>query len=192
VTALQFRCTGCGNCCRDLRVAITAQDLMRLTRATGRPAHELIDWLGPDVVELRGESESFVELRGGPRLMVLAQQASGCVLLDASDRCRAYDARPRDCRTFPFDFERTGASERTDARRLDLLPLVGCDHASDGHNDASALEREDAERWRELARYRAIVARWNRAVFHRRRLGRSSGDEGAFVAFALRESDARE
>jgi Fe-S-cluster containining protein len=35
VSPLTFRCTGCGNCCRTLRVAVTALDVGRLAQATG-------------------------------------------------------------------------------------------------------------------------------------------------------------
>jgi Fe-S-cluster containining protein len=169
-----------------LRVAVTALDVMRLANATGLSARELVSWLSPDAVDMTGEPESFVELREGRRLMVLAHRDDACLLLGDGDRCRAYAARPRDCRTFPFDFERHAGS---DARHLKLLPLVGCDHAADGQNDVAELRSEDALRWRELEAYQALVARWNRRVFHRRRLGKPhAGSVDAFLDFALSES----
>jgi len=185
VTApLRFRCTGCGNCCRSLRVAITAHDLQRLVRATGRDASELVAWLEPDAVDMAGEPESFVELSEGRRLMVLAQEGGACRLLGSDDRCGAYPARPRDCRTFPFDF---GApAPRASSSRLSLLPLVGCDYADDGDNDVAVLEAEDAARWRELQSYQALVLRWNRRAFHRRRLHKSIGAAAAFLDFIER------
>lgn len=190
--ALGFRCTGCGNCCRALRVAVTALDVLRLAHATQRAAHELVAWLAPEEVDMTGEPQSFVELGAGRRLMVLAQRDAACVLLGADDRCGAYEARPRDCRAFPFDFERRpDPSSRGGAPRLKLLPLVGCDHADDGTSDLQTLEREDAQRWHELETYWSVVARWNRGVFHRRRLGRAAGDASAFLTFALRESELR-
>ncbi len=185
MSAIDFRCTGCGNCCRTLRVAVTARDVARLASATGRAVEELVAWLAPDAVDMAGEPQSFVELSEGRRLMVLAQRDSACLLLDENDRCSAYAARPRDCRAFPFDFERAGA--RT---QLKLLPLVGCDHAHDGANQLATLEAEDAERWRELEAYQSLTARWNRRVFHRRRLGRSAGSAADFLKFALTSSDA--
>ena len=185
MSALDFRCTGCGNCCRALRVAVTALDVARLASATGKPAAALVAWLAPDAVDMTGEPQSFVELSEGRRLMVLAQRDGACLLLDTADRCAAYAARPRDCRAFPFDFERAA-----DGPRLQLLPLVGCDHAHDGVNDRAMLEAEDAERWRELEAYQGVIARWNRRVFHRRRLGKPSGNADSFLAFALTEADA--
>jgi Fe-S-cluster containining protein len=181
VEPLAFRCTGCGNCCRSLRVAVTAKDVARLVESTGLAPASLVAWLAPDEVDMTGEPESFVELREGRRLMVLAQRADACVLLDADARCRAYAARPRDCRAYPFAFEQ----ETADRRRLTLLPLAGCDYAEDGENDLLALIREDEDRWAELAAYQRFVAGWNRAVWHRRRLGKRLPGASDFLETCL-------
>jgi len=175
---LAFRCTSCGNCCRALRVAVTGRDVARLASATARPWSELVEWLAPDEVDMRGEPQSFVELREGRRLMVLAQRGGACVLLGPDELCQAYAARPRDCRAYPFDFEPANDGRR----RLTLLPLDGCEYAEDGHNDEAALAEQDAERWRELALYQASVAAWNRKVWHRRRLHKRVFDAEDFLA----------
>ena len=181
--ALSFRCTGCGNCCRSLRVAVTAEDVARLAAATGESPGNLVDWLAPEAVDMTGEPGSFVELSEGRRLMVLAQHAGACRLLDAQDRCSQYGARPLDCRAFPFDFART--SSRGAPRRLRLLPLSNCDHDRDGSHDRAALEALDSSRWQALGDYQADVERWNRLARQRRRLGHRVGSAGAFLLFAL-------
>lgn len=132
---------------------------------------------------MTGEPSSFVELGHGRRLMVLAQQAGACALLTADDRCSAYDARPLDCRAFPFDFE--DADPATGRRRLRLLPHAGCDHAQDGEQDATALDALDALRWQALSDYQARVHSWNRLARQRRRLGHCVGSAEAFLSFAL-------
>jgi Fe-S-cluster containining protein len=186
VSALTFRCTACGNCCRNLRVAVTALDVARLVSATGSAPSALVAWLAPDAVDMTGEPESFVELAEGRRLLVLAQHDGACRLLGADNRCQAYAARPRDCRTFPFDFEVSVAEPSSpDPRRLTLLPLRDCDYATDGNNDPRVLDADDRARWCELHDYQALVARWNRRAWHRRRLHQSVGDCAAFLAFAL-------
>lgn len=183
VTALAFRCTACGNCCRNLRVAVTGLDVARLAAATGSAPSALVTWLAPDAVDMTGEPESFVELAEGRRLLVLAQRAGSCQLLGTDNRCAAYAARPRDCRAFPFDFETvpTGPHE---VRRLALLPLHDCEYASDGHNDERELDVADRARWSELRDYQALVARWNRRAWHRRRLHQSVGHAAEFLAIA--------
>jgi len=172
-----FRCTGCGNCCRSLRVAITAQDLVRLVDATGLPARELVDWLAPDAVDMTGEPGSFVELAEGRRLLVLRQQHGACQLLGSDNRCRHYRARPRDCRAYPFDFG------QPPARHPGLLPLYDCDYAEDGNNDVACLAAEDEARWRELCHYQELVARWNRRTWHRKRLHKAAGGSEDFLRY---------
>jgi Fe-S-cluster containining protein len=160
-------------------VAVTALDVQRLAAATGKAASTLVEWLAPDAVDMSGEPESFVELSEGRRLMVLAQRDGACALLGGDDSCRAYAARPRDCRAYPFDFEpppHPGSSKR----RLALLPLDGCEFAEDGDNDADDLEAQDRLRFEELARYQAHVARWNRLAWHRRRLHQRVGGASDF------------
>jgi Fe-S-cluster containining protein len=179
---LSFRCTGCGNCCRSLRVAVTAADVTRLAHATGKRAEELVDWLPPEAVDMTGEPGSFVELSEGRRLLVLAQREGACRLLGADDSCSAYAARPLDCRAFPFDFERARGDQGRG--RLRLLPLVGCDHAQDGEHTRSAVQAIDDERWRALTDYQARVAEWNRLAKRRRRLGHRVGSGEAFLSFA--------
>lgn len=193
-SALTFRCTACGNCCRALRVAVTAADVARLTAATGRAASDLVQWLSADEVDMTGEPQSFVELRVGRRLMVLAHAGQGCALLSAASLCSAYAARPLDCRAFPFDF--SGAVDAGGARSPALLPLVAlrrrdsprpldCDYASDGQQDARELAEQDELRWRELSAFQSVVARWNRWAHHRRRLGYALGSSDEFLRFAL-------
>jgi Fe-S-cluster containining protein len=177
---LVFRCTGCGACCKALRVAVTHLDLARLHAATGTPIRELVAWLTPDDVDMTGEPETFVELNVGRRLMVLAQQDGACVLLGADNRCSAYSARPRDCELFPFapDLDAAGAIER-----LELLPFLACEAAWDGTNDARELASAHARRERELAQYRERVAAWNQLARRRRRFRHPVGDGAAFLTF---------
>lgn len=184
--ALTFRCTECGECCRRLRVALTVLDLSRLARHTLTPAHELVQWLSPSEVDMTGEPQSFVELSIGKRLMGLAQREGACVHLARDNRCQVYAARPLDCRAYPFDF----TLEADGKRRLSLLALEGCAFASDGTQDLAAIERTEAARTRELEQHRALVARWNRLAWHRRRLGQRVGSDADFLRFALTLADA--
>jgi len=179
---LRFRCTGCGNCCRDLRVPLTDADLRRLTDATGLPASEIVAWLPTDAVDLIGEPGSLVLLDhdAGLALMVLAQREGACVFLGAHERCGVYDARPDNCRLYPFaaSFGRRGG-----IRRLRLLGGTECDHARDGDNDAHALRRVDERRWAEHRSYLELISRWNRAQRHRAILGRRQRGASEFLSF---------
>jgi Fe-S-cluster containining protein len=177
---LEFRCNGCGACCRALRVAVTHRDLRRLASGLRRRAVELVDWLAPDAVDMTGEPDSFVELSAGRRLMVLAQRGGACMLLDAAQRCSAYAHRPRDCRLFPFDLSRDAAGSVTALSRLEL---EGCGDERGPSASLDELADLDGERWAELGEYRAHVARWNRLARHRRRFRQRVGDGEAFLAW---------
>jgi Fe-S-cluster containining protein len=142
---------------------------------------------------MTGEPQSFVELETGRRLLVLRQADGACSLLGKDERCTAYAARPRDCRAFPFDFDAGSSGEADNGvarRRLQLLPLSDCDYATDADNDPAALAAEDEARWRELGDYEALVARWNRRAWHRRRLHKGVGGAGEFLQFVLAQSAA--
>lgn len=191
VEALDFRCTACGNCCRALRVAITARDVQRLASATGAAPSELVEWLAPDAVDMTGEPESFVELGSGRRLLVLRQRDGACTQLGTDNLCRVYEARPRDCRAYPFDVARV--PDASGKRHLSLLPLssTSCEYAEDGAGDRARIEAEDDARGEELREYQAQIAAWNRVAKHRRRLGHAIGTGDAFLAFALEGLTAR-
>jgi Fe-S-cluster containining protein len=187
---LDFRCNGCGACCRSLRVSVTHHDLRRLllgghgtpgqTAALGEGATALVDWLAPEAVDMTGEPGSFVELSAGRRLMVLAWREGACSFLDATQRCRAYASRPRDCRLFPFDLARDAAGSVVSVARLEL---EGCGDERGPSAALSEIDRLDRQRWDELGEYQALVARWNRLARHRRRFRQPAGEAAAFLAW---------
>lgn len=179
---LRFRCTGCGNCCRDLRVPLTDADVRRLTDATGRAASEFVAWLPTSEVDLIGEPGSLVLLdsHAGHALLVLAQRAGACVFLGSDQRCGVYSARPGNCRLYPFA---ASYGSRGGLRRLRLLGGTECDHARDGHTDPHLLRSADEQRWAEHRSYLALVSRWNRAQRHRTLLGRRLLGAPEFLAF---------
>jgi len=179
---LRFRCTGCGNCCRDLRVPLTTADLRRLVTATAQPAAQIVSWLPTREVDLVGEPGSLVRLDqpAGYALMVLAQQDGACVFLGAGERCQVYGARPANCRLYPFT---ASFGARGGIRRLRLLAGTDCDHARDGHNDPHALRVADQQRWDEHRDFLAQISGWNRAQGHRARLGHRLHGSREFLEF---------
>ena len=177
---LHFACNGCGDCCRRLRVALTHRALERLIGAVHVPATSLVAWLSPDEVDPSEDAANFALLPGGPRLMVLAQDSGACRLLGPDGRCTAYDARPLDCRLYPFVLERD-----SEQRTTGLLPFdpAGCGERRDQAERLTELDHMDSERWSELAEYQTLVARWNRFARHRDRLGHRTRGEAEFLAF---------
>ncbi len=86
---LRFTCTRCGNCC------------------TGEPGFVWVDEADlAAIAELRGETVDQVQslyTRWSARGRTLREKLSGdCIFYDRGVGCTVYDARPPQCRTWPF------------------------------------------------------------------------------------------
>ncbi len=108
---LAFSCRACGNCCRG------PEGYVWLTRSE---AGALAGALGLDEAAfarqyLRRTLRGFA-LRDGP--------AGACCLLDEQGRCRAYAARPRQCRTYPWWPENLSCREAWEAQAR-VCPGIG-------------------------------------------------------------------
>jgi len=86
---IRFECQGSGNCCRargeDTYVYLDYGDRLRLSRLLGMSAAEL--------------RRRFLAKTQG--LVHIKDPARDCIFLE-NNRCSVYDARPRQCRTWPF------------------------------------------------------------------------------------------
>jgi Fe-S-cluster containining protein len=181
-----FRCTRCGNCCRDARVPLTDVDLMRLSAHTGSAPADLVEWLSADEIDMTGEPETQVRDRSGYRTLVLRHARGSCDFFDESAGCTAYDARPVACRTYPLD---ASFGRRGGVRRLRLLPGASdaCDFARDGRVDLRELRADTERQDRELASYAERVSRWNRMQARRARFGHALRTTHDFIVWAFRE-----
>lgn len=87
---LRFTCTACGNCCRnrgDYEVVwVRPSEVRRLAAFKG---------LAPAAFR----SLYLEEVEGA---WSLASREGACIFLDGEGRCAVYEARPRQCRTWPF------------------------------------------------------------------------------------------
>lgn len=165
---LTFRCTGCGNCCKEPLLPLTDTDLARILGRTGERARDVVRWVSRQEIDLDDEPESFVLLRPGRRVMVLGHGRRGCRYLGRDDRCTIYGARPLGCRIFPFDpdFKRDGS-----LRRLRLIQAAECDYALDGHNDIRLIRSLHERHDETTERYHQRVAEWNQMQRRRQRRG---------------------
>ncbi len=87
---LRFQCTQCGNCCTGAPgyVWVNAEEIERLAALVG---------LGIAAFE-----ERYVR-RVGTRKSLVEFDNGDCVFFDSKARtCTVYDARPRQCRSWPF------------------------------------------------------------------------------------------
>ncbi|MBR2585053.1 MAG: YkgJ family cysteine cluster protein [Thermoguttaceae bacterium] len=111
---LRFRCRKCGGCCTGEPgyVWVTNEELEKIARAVHLDRYEF--------------ENRYVRLVDGRRKSLIELPNGDCVLFDPVKRqCRVYDARPIQCKTWPF-WERnidTPNSWRKTARFC-----RGCDH----------------------------------------------------------------
>jgi Fe-S-cluster containining protein len=156
---LSFRCTGCGNCCRETVVLLTDGDIARIVDGTGKAAREFVRFFGPDAVEMSGSHPLWVRFDNGRAVMALKWRSRHCAFLGANNLCRVYDHRPVTCREHPFDvvLSETGAVER-----ISLSRVVKCPHEWDGKG--SLNEIRSVVRWneRQSDAYSEKVKAWNR------------------------------
>jgi len=87
---LKFECTQCGNCCTGAPGAVWISD---------EELHEIADHLDKSIGEVRLMHTRIV--RGK---LSLREYANGdCIFFDGESRgCTIYEARPIQCRTWPF------------------------------------------------------------------------------------------
>ncbi len=177
---LRFRCTGCGNCCRDPLLPVTDADLRRIVEHTGLAPSALVKWVDRHGIDLPGEPESFVTLRTGRRVMVLRHVHGHCRFLGADDRCTIYEARPLGCRIFPFDpdFNRKG-----ELVRLRMIEATECPYEKDGKNSKIEIRTLHRKTEAERAEYEAKVAEWNREQRARIRRGQTAATAGAYLKY---------
>jgi Fe-S-cluster containining protein len=87
---LRFECTQCGNCCTGAPGYVWMSD-EEIARLAGLLTIPIAEFCRRYVRKVRGRQS-------------LLEHASGdCVFLDSSSRrCRVYQARPQQCRSWPF------------------------------------------------------------------------------------------
>ena len=90
---LRFSCSGCGDCCRGEGYVFVDEDEIEV----------LAEFLGISRAEL---GRRFLRVVDG-RLSLIDNQHLDCIFWQ--DGCTVYEARPRQCRTFPFWDEHLGS-----------------------------------------------------------------------------------
>jgi len=177
---LKFRCTQCGNCCKDPLLPLTDSDIKRVVRHTGEPTRDLVRWVDKDGIDMDDEPEAFVVLRQGKRVMVLKHEGGGCRYLGSDDRCTIYQHRPIGCRIFPFD---PTFSDSGKLRRLKLIDATDCKYELDGENDVEKIRGLHQSHEQATRVYQEKVASWNALQAKRKRSGRKAQTAAEFFEF---------
>ena len=156
---LKFRCTGCGNCCRETLVMVTDADVRRLAEGTGRAAEEFVDFVREDDISIAKRSPWWVRLRHGRYALALRWSRNACVFLGSDNRCTVYEHRPVACREHPLRIEH---SESGALRHLSMSRVVPCPHEWDGDLKQRHLVAQSRRTARESEAYVDRLRAWNR------------------------------
>jgi len=85
-----FSCRRCGNCCQGPGDVVVAED----------EVEAIAGLLGLDVPAFTGRYARLAEDR---RALSLTERPDGaCIFLQPDNTCRIQDAKPRQCRAFPY------------------------------------------------------------------------------------------
>ena len=157
---LKFRCTGCGNCCRDTVVCITDTDVQRIVDGTGKSPLEFVRFYSHDEISMSTNDPLWVKFNDQKAVMALRSIQDRCVFLnDETNLCTIYEHRPVTCRDHPFNvtFSETGAVEK-----ISLSKIVKCPHAWDGNISRHELRKVQTWNERQEESYLKKVRQWNR------------------------------
>lgn len=177
---LKFRCTGCGNCCKEPLLPLTGEDLSRLAQHTGADPLSLVRFVSRDEIDMDHEPEGFALMPQGRRVMVLKHVKGRCIYLGSDERCSVYEARPLGCRVFPLDptFSKSGKLVR-----LQLIEATECPYELDGKNSVRELRVLNERYDRAMDRYHGKIAEWNREQRRRKQQGKALRGGRGFLDF---------
>lgn len=134
---LNFRCTCCGNCCREPIVLVTDEDIRRVQAHTKQPAHEIVDFYKPSEIAWEKNQPGWIRLKSGRRIMGLKRTEAGCQYLGDDELCTIYEHRPVTCRRYPFDLE---LGTDGDIELLSISQSVECPYELDGANSLTEIK----------------------------------------------------
>jgi hypothetical protein len=116
---LPFACTECGRCCKTSGdVYLSPEEMEQATQVLNITPESFIDqYVSHTLAVDDDEQQPWIKLKEQP-----AADSCACIFLDeTTNHCRIYEARPAQCRTYPFwpQFMVSVAAWDSEARRMD-------------------------------------------------------------------------
>ena len=99
---LNFRCTGCGNCCKGTYLMVTDADVRRIIKGSKRPLDYFLHFRPVDDIQMSQTTPWGVKMNTRRMLMTVKWRGGHCKFLDDDNRCTIYTHRPAVCRSHPF------------------------------------------------------------------------------------------
>jgi Fe-S-cluster containining protein len=135
---LRFECTRCSRCCRHSPgyVFLSAKDVERLSKALGTPPEEFLR------VYCRRVSTGIAD-----RISLKEKANFDCIFWE-NGGCSVYEARPTQCRAYPF-WSSNVASREAWEEQAKMCPGIGRGPVHD---------RREIEQWLEVRRREGFLA----------------------------------
>ncbi len=141
-------CSFCkANCCKSYTITVTAFDVLRAARRSGRQPGEFA--VLHQARLLSYDPDNTLDMADDDWVYLLGFRSHPCVFLGKDDLCTIHDAAPMSCRRYPFQLDGKLNSRFCPLSSSIVFRLKGPDIP------ASPLVRE-------LEEYRKIVKEWNR------------------------------
>jgi Fe-S-cluster containining protein len=157
---LKFRCTGCGNCCRNTIVCLTDADIRRIIEGTGKSPLEFVRFYNHDHIAMSEDDPLWVKLGKKKLVMGLRSTHDRCVFLEnTTNRCTIYEHRPVTCRDHPFNVT---LSDSGAVEKISLSRIVKCPHDWDGNIHRSELRRINNWNEQQQKAYVEKIKAWNK------------------------------
>ena len=109
----QIDCTQCANCCRQMMVEVTPEEIESIAAALGVTVQELM-------------RQHIAPEPGDSRQKVMRTEHGGCTFLNGN-LCSIYEARPAACREFPHvavGAHTLGARMESISRHASVCPIL--------------------------------------------------------------------
>ena len=155
---LGFRCTCCGNCCREPIVLVTDQDIKRIMKHTDQEAKDIVNFYKPSEIEWSKSKPGWIKFKKGRRIMGLRRNEDGCQYLGSDEMCTIYEHRPITCRRYPYNVEFNGKGQ---VDFLSISDSVECPYELDGENDPEEIKALCDWEEEEENPYNDLVDKWN-------------------------------
>ncbi len=156
---LNFRCTGCANCCREPIVLVTDEDIRRIISHTSQKASQIVRFYQPDEIDWSSRNPGWITFKSGQRIMGLRRNRHGCQYLGKDDLCTIYEHRPITCRRYPFDVE---FDSEGNIELLGISNTVECLYELDGYNSPGQIKALCKWEEEDEIPYFQKVKSWNR------------------------------
>jgi len=147
---VSYDCLHCGKCCTSFGVCVTPFDILRISKATGTKPTEFLSVI-PEPPE-RERTEPAILMEGQRSLIILKWNGEMVCTFHSDLGCAIYAARPRLCRTYPFNL----TSEQLEDMKSRACPIRWLP------KDKKVYLKDLREYQKELAAYGKIADEWNR------------------------------